>query len=141
MALPRNVKLQITYDGTASETVSVTTASAGAASSYTVKSGDTLWAISKRYYGSGTQYPKIYNANADLIESTAKAHGKKSSSNGHWIWPGEVLTIPEAQRRVCVKQDLPIRVWEILSGIQRRILPIRTLPVENLTVHPLQCMT
>ena len=94
MALPRNVKLQITYDGTASETVSVTTASAGAASSYTVKSGDTLWAISKRYYGSGTKYPKIYNANADLIESTAKAHGKKSSSNGHWIWPGEVLTIP-----------------------------------------------
>ena len=94
MALPRNVKLQIIYDGTASETVSVTTASAGAASSYTVKSGDTLWAISKRYYGSGTQYPKIYNANADLIESTAKAHGKKSSSNGHWIWPGEVLTIP-----------------------------------------------
>ena len=94
MALPRNVKLQITYDGTASETVSVTTASAGAASSYTVKSGDTLWAISKRFYGSGTKYPKIYNANADLIESTAKAHGKKSSSNGHWIWPGEVLTIP-----------------------------------------------
>jgi len=94
MALPRNVKLQITYDGTASETVSVTTASAGTASSYTVKSGDTLWAISKRYYGSGTQYPKIYNANADLIESTAKAHGKKSSSNGHWIWSGEVLTIP-----------------------------------------------
>ena len=42
MALPRNVKLQIIYDGTASETVSVTTASAGAASSYTVKSGDTL---------------------------------------------------------------------------------------------------
>ena len=94
MALPRNVKLQITYDGTVSETVSDTTASAGSASSYTVKSGDTLWAISKRYYGSGTQYPKIYNANADLIESTAKAHGKKSSSNGHWIWPGEVLTRP-----------------------------------------------
>lgn len=94
MTLPRNVKLQITYDGTVSETVSDTTASAGSASSYTVKSGDTLWAISKRYYGSGTQYPKIYNANADLIESTAKAHGKKSSSNGHWIWPGEVLTIP-----------------------------------------------
>ena len=94
MALPRTVKLQITYDGTVSETVSVTTASAGSASSYTVKSGDTLWAISKRYYGSGTKYSVIYNANADLIESTAKAHGKKSSSNGHWIWPGEVLTIP-----------------------------------------------
>ena len=99
MALPRNVKLQITYDGTVSEMVSDTAesareASSGVASSYTVKAGDTLWAIAKKYYGSGTQYPKIYEANVNLIESTAKAHGKKSSSNGHWIWPGEVLTIP-----------------------------------------------
>ena len=82
MALPRNVKLQITYDGTASETVSVTTASAGAASSYTVKSGDTLWAISKRYYGSGTQYPKIYNANADLIESQQRHTARRVLATG-----------------------------------------------------------
>mgnify|MGYP003039031332 FL=1 len=62
---------------------------------YTVVSGDTLWGISKKFYGTGTKYSVIYNANADLIESTAKSHGKKSSSNGHWIWPGETLTIPE----------------------------------------------
>lgn len=103
MALPRNVKLRITYDGavakTATKTAAKSTSAAGdssVSSTYTVVPGDTLWAIAKKYYGSGTQYTKIYKANTDLIESTAKAHGKKSSDNGHWIWPGETLTIPGA---------------------------------------------
>lgn len=69
--------------------------SAGGGQTYVVVSGDTLWGISKRFYGTGTKYHVIYDANVDLIESTAKAHGKKSSDNGHWIWPGETLTIPE----------------------------------------------
>lgn len=96
MGLPRNVKLNITYDGTVTETVTETVTTESASSTYTVVSGDTLWAISKRYYGSGTQYTKIYDANKDLIESTAKAHGKSSSGSGHWIWPGETFTIPGA---------------------------------------------
>lgn len=62
--------------------------------SYTIKGGDTLWAIATRYYGSGTQYMKIYNANKSTIESAAKAHGFSSSQNGHWIWAGTKLTIP-----------------------------------------------
>lgn len=61
---------------------------------YTVKSGDTLWAIANSYYGNGTQWTKIYDANAGTIEEEAKKHGKSSSDHGHWIWPGEVLTIP-----------------------------------------------
>lgn len=69
--------------------------SAGGGQTYVVVSGDTLWGISKRFYGTGTKYHVIYGANMDLIESTAKAHGKKGSDNGHWIWPGETLTIPE----------------------------------------------
>lgn len=93
MALPHQVGLTITYDGTIKEVVTETTVSSGGGT-YTVVSGDTLWALAKRYYGSGTKYTIIYNANVDVIESTAKAHGKSSSSNGHWIWPGEVLTIP-----------------------------------------------
>ena len=36
-----------------------------------------------------------YNANKEVIEATAKAHGKANSDNGRWIWPGTVLTIPE----------------------------------------------
>jgi LysM repeat protein len=36
---------------------------------YTVKKGDTLWAIAKKYYGKGTLYTKIYNANKDKIKN------------------------------------------------------------------------
>lgn len=62
---------------------------------YTVKSGDCLWNIAKKYYGSGAKYTVIYNANKTVIENTAKKYGKKSSSNGHWIYPGTKLTIPK----------------------------------------------
>lgn len=96
MDLPRQVKLEIAYDGTAVQAVS--TVSGGAdhtgGGTHTVVSGDTLWAIAKKYYGSGAKYTVIYDANADVIESAAKAHGKANSSNGHWIWPGTVLVIP-----------------------------------------------
>lgn len=67
----------------------------GGGNSYTVKSNDTLWAIATRFYGNGTQYMKIYNANSSVIESTAKAHGFSSSQQGHWIWAGTQLTIPK----------------------------------------------
>lgn len=62
---------------------------------YTVKSGDTLWGIAKRFYGNGAKYTTIYNANKAAIEADAKKHGKASSSNGNWIWVGLKLTIPK----------------------------------------------
>lgn len=49
---------------------------------YTVKSGDCLWNIAKRFYGNGAQYIKIYNANRGKIK------------NPNLIYPGQVLTIP-----------------------------------------------
>lgn len=49
---------------------------------YTVKRGDCLWNIAKKYYGKGNQYAKIYNANRDKIK------------NPNLIYPGQVLTIP-----------------------------------------------
>lgn len=61
---------------------------------YTVKSGDCLWNIAKAAYGDGSKYMTIYNANKSAIEADAKKHGKSSSSQGHWIWPGLKLTIP-----------------------------------------------
>lgn len=61
---------------------------------YTIVSGDTLWKISTKELGSGAKYMQIHNANSGVIESAAKSHGKSSSSNGHWIYPGTTLTIP-----------------------------------------------
>jgi len=68
--------------------------SSSSGGNYTVVSGDTLWGIASKKLGSGAKWTIIYDANKDTIESTAKKHGKSSSDHGHWIWPGEVLTIP-----------------------------------------------
>lgn len=66
---------------------------------YTITSGDCLWKISKKFYGTGNKWETIYNANKSIIESTAKKHGKKSSSNGWWIYPGTKLTIPVTTKK------------------------------------------
>lgn len=65
-----------------------TNAAASSGTTYTIKKGDTLWALAKKFYGSGTKYGTIYNANKDIIEATAKKYGKSSSNGGHWIYPG-----------------------------------------------------
>ena len=71
-----------------------TTRPTTSSSTYTIKSGDTLWGISLKFYGTGTKWSTIYNANKDIIEATAKKYGRKSSDNGHWIYAGVTLTIP-----------------------------------------------
>lgn len=65
--------------------------------SYTIKEGDNLWSISQKFYGTGTKWNIIYNANKEIIEQTAKKYGRSSSDNGHWIYPGVTLTIPAAE--------------------------------------------
>ena len=71
-----------------------TTKKTSKSQTYVVKKGDCLWNIAKKFYGKGSEWTKIYKANKSIIESTAKKYGKKSSSNGHWIYPGCKLTIP-----------------------------------------------
>lgn len=68
----------------------------GNGSKYEIKKGDTLWRLAYKNYNSGSKYIKIYNANKKVIESAAKKHGKASSENGHWIFPGTVIYIPAA---------------------------------------------
>ena len=61
---------------------------------YTVKSGDCLWNISKKKLGKASRWKEIYKLNKTVIEKAAKKHGRKSSSNGHWIYPGTKLKLP-----------------------------------------------
>lgn len=49
---------------------------------YTVVTGDCLWGIAKKFYGNGSKYTIIYDANKDKI------------TNPNLIYPGQVLTIP-----------------------------------------------
>ena len=62
---------------------------------YTIKSGDTLSRIAQKKLGKASRYPEIYKLNKSKIEAAAKKHGRKSSNNGHWIYPGTKLTIPK----------------------------------------------
>ena len=64
------------------------------AKTHTVVSGDTLWWIAQQHYGRGADYPKLYSVNKDAIEAEAKRRGFRNSDNGHWIFPGTVLTLP-----------------------------------------------
>lgn len=57
-------------------------ATAPAARTYTVQKGDSLWAIAARYYGRGSEYVRIYEANGDQIGDPNR------------IYPGQVLTLP-----------------------------------------------
>ncbi len=71
------------------------TSSKPATKQYKVVSGDTLWGIAKKHLGNGLRHKEIYNLNKTVIEATAKKRGLASSSNGHWIFPGTVLSLPE----------------------------------------------
>lgn len=57
---------------------------------YTVVKGDSLWAIAKKFYNDGNQYPKIYDANKEIIDKANKKYGNSK----YTIYPGQVLTIP-----------------------------------------------
>lgn len=52
--------------------------------SYIVKKGDSLWKIAKTYYGEGTEWRRIYDANKGVV-------GK----NPNLIYPGQKLVIPQ----------------------------------------------
>ncbi len=50
---------------------------------YTIKSGDTLWAIASQFLGNGAKYTEIFEANREVIEDPDK------------IFPGQKIRIPK----------------------------------------------
>jgi len=50
---------------------------------YTIKKGDTLWAIATDFYKDGSKYPLIVEANLEVIKDADK------------IYPGQAIRIPE----------------------------------------------
>ena len=50
---------------------------------YSIKKGDTLWGIASEFYGNGSKYPLIVEANLEVIKDADK------------IYPGQSIRIPE----------------------------------------------
>ena len=63
-----------------------TTAGGAAATTYTVKAGDTLSKIAKEKLGDANAYMEIFNANTDVLTDPNK------------IKPGQVLKIPQTAK-------------------------------------------
>lgn len=59
--------------------------SAASSGNYTVVKGDSLWKISKQFYGDGSKWQGIYSANKSVI-----------GGNPNLIYPGQMLVIPAA---------------------------------------------
>ncbi len=70
-----------TLNGVASPRSAAAAPADAPASHYGVVRGDTLWGLSRRFYGDGTQWPQI-------------AHANRSIANPNLIFPGQDFVIP-----------------------------------------------
>ena len=75
-------RVQNAIDAAARPATAQAPAAEPAAQTYTVQSGDSLWAIAERFYGNGAEWTKIHEANREQVP------------NPDLIQPGQVLTIP-----------------------------------------------
>ena len=80
----KSLKVSSSKKSTKKETkkVNSSTKADSAKRTYTVKKGDCLWNIAKKYYGDGRKYTKIYDANTSKI------------ANPNLIYVGQKLVIP-----------------------------------------------
>lgn len=66
-----------------------------------VRRGDTLWDLAGRYLQDWFRWPEIFEASRDVVEDP------------HWIYPGEILTLPDGARVALETQGMvPGQTWQ-----------------------------
>lgn len=60
-------------------------------STYTIKAGDTLWALENQF---GLAHGSLFQANSAYLDQNAHARGFGNSEEGRLIWPGETINVP-----------------------------------------------
>ncbi|MHB1798913.1 MAG: LysM peptidoglycan-binding domain-containing protein [Vulcanimicrobiaceae bacterium] len=81
---------------------------------YTVKSGDTLYAIAARLLGNGNQYPAIAAAN--------------NIQPPYVIYPGQVLRIPTSSTSSAAAPSSPTTSSATATATQLQTLPVPVMP-------------
>jgi len=78
----KNPKADFSNVQSGSSSTAPSPAASATAATYVVKQGDSLSLIAKEKYGNANKWPKIYEANKDLIKDP------------NLIYPGQTLKIP-----------------------------------------------
>ncbi len=93
--LVRRVRALLVVAALAPATLFSQQPTSGQPGTYTVKRGDTLWDLAKRFLNDEYLWPQIYRLNTDKIRDP------------HWIYPGEVLQMPQAVAAAPVPAPVP----------------------------------
>ncbi len=91
--LPVTTAQKATANAVAQKGVPLSELAADAPDRYTVKSGDTLWAISKLYLKTPWRWPELWGMNLQQIK------------NPHRIYPGQVLVLERSNGRATLRME------------------------------------
>ncbi|MES2979500.1 MAG: LysM peptidoglycan-binding domain-containing protein [Pseudomonadota bacterium] len=104
--------------------------SADAPDQYTIKRGDTLWAISGLFLKSPWRWPELWGMNLDDIR------------NPHRIYPGQQLYLERANGRAILRMGslpagAPVDTVRLSPGIRAQALPDSSIPtLRNALIEP-----
>jgi len=105
------------------------------AKTYTIKAGDTLWALGNQFYGNAYLWPQLWEANTWITDA-------------HWIYPGDVLLIEgEANKTADVTTGTTATATPLLtetsstSGQQSTQVPATTAEIAPAIGPPIPLAT